>query len=123
MKKFNLHLVSDSTGETVGSVARATLAQFENVDPEEFNWTLIRNETQLQKVITGITENPGVVMFTLVDTSLRDILKVECAKRGLPCIAVLGNVVTEVSAYLGEETHAHPGKQHELNEEIGRAHV
>jgi regulator of PEP synthase PpsR (kinase-PPPase family) len=117
MKKFNLHLVSDSTGETAGSVARAALAHFDNVEPEEFSWTLVRSKPQLEKVIEGIKENPGVVMYTLVDNALRDMLKMECAKRGLPCIAVITTVVAELSAYLGEETHASPGKQHELNEE------
>lgn len=117
MKKFNLHLVSDSTGETVGSVARATLAHFDNVEAEEFNWTLIRSKPQLEKVIESIRENPGAVMYTLVDAELRDMLKLECAKRGLPCIAVLSNIVSELSTYLGEETHAVAGKQHELNEE------
>lgn len=117
MKTFNLHLVSDSTGETVGSVARAALVQFDDVDAEEFNWTLVRSKSQLDKVIEGITENPGVVMYTLVDTGLRDQLKIECAKRGLPCIAVLSGVVAELSNYLGMESHASPGKQHELNED------
>ena len=117
MKRFNLHLVSDSTGETVGSVSRAALVQFDNVDPEEFSWTLVRSKSQLEKVIEGIAENPGPVMYTLVDTALRDQLKMECVRRGLPCIAVIAGVVSELSAYLGEETHASPGKQHELNEE------
>ncbi len=62
-------------------------------------------------------EHPGVVMYTLVDGSLRDQLKMECAKRGLPCIAVLSGVVAELSNYLGVESHASPGKQHELNED------
>lgn len=117
MKKFNLHLVSDSTGETVGSVARAALVQFDNVDPEEFTWTLVRSKSQLDKVIDAIAENPGPVMYTLVDNTLRDQLKMECIRRGLPCIAVIAGVVNELSAYLGEETHASPGKQHELNED------
>lgn len=117
MKKFNLHLVSDSTGETVGSVARAALVQFESVEPEEFTWTLVRTKTQLDKVLQGIAENPGPVMYTMVDQSLRDALKKECARRGLPCIAVISGVVSELSSYLGEETHAQPGKQHELNED------
>ena len=81
MKTFNLHLVSGSTGETVGSVARAALVQFEEVDAEEFNWTLVRSKPQLDKVIEGIKENPGVVMYTLVDGALRDQLKMECASR------------------------------------------
>lgn len=117
MKKFNLHLVSDSTGETVGSVARAALVQFDNVEPEEFNWTLVRSKTQIDRVIESIRQHPGVVMYTLVDPALRDTLKLECAKRGLPCIAVVSGVVAELSSYLGMESHALPGKQHELNEE------
>ena len=117
MKKFNLHLVSDSTGETVGSVARAALVQFEDVDAEEFSWTLVRSKAQLEKVLEGIRENPGVVMYTLADDNLRDMLKMECSKRGLPCIAVLSSVVAEISTYLGVQSHAQAGKQYELNEE------
>lgn len=117
MKKFNLHLVSDSTGETVGSVARAALAQFEDVDAEEFIWTLVRSKTQMEKVISVIIENPGAVMYTLADGNLRDMLKVACNKMGLPCIEILSSVVSELSSYLGMESHARAGKQHELNEE------
>jgi len=117
MKKFNIHLVSDSTGETVGSVARAALAQFDNLEPEEFNWTLVRTKTQMERIIESIRENPGAVIYTLVDNTLRDMLKMECARRGLPCIAILATVVSELSAFLGLETHASPGKQHALNED------
>src|SRR5690242_392581 len=108
MKKFNLHLVSDSTGETVSSVSRAALAQFDDVEPEEFSWTLVRTKPQMERVIESIKENPGAVMYTLVDNQLRDMLKMECARRGLPCIAVLSSVVAEMSSYLGLETHALP---------------
>src|SRR5271154_204618 len=104
MKKFNLHLVSDSTGETVSSVARAAIVQFDDVEPEEFNWTLVRTETQMERVIEGIRANPGVVMYTLVNNDLRDTLKAECAKRGLPCIAVLAATIAELSGYLGLKT-------------------
>lgn len=117
MKKFNLHLVSDSTGETVSSVARAALVQFEDLEPEEFNWTLVRTKAQMERIVTAIAEHPGPVLYTLVDNGLRDMLKLECVKRGLPCIPVLAAVLGELSTYLGSETHASPGKQHELNEE------
>lgn len=117
MKKFNLHLVSDSTGETVGSVARAAIAHFDDLEAEEFSWTLVRTKTQMERIVEAIKENPGPVMYTLVDNHLRDMLKMECARRGLPCIAVLSTVVSELSTYLGVETHASPGKQHELNED------
>jgi len=117
MKKFNLHLVSDSTGETVSSVARAALVQFDDIEPEEYSWTLVRTKTQMERIIEAIVKDPGPVLYTLVDNNLRDMLKMECVKRGLPCIAILSGVVSELSAFLGSETHASPGKQHELNEE------
>lgn len=117
MKRFNLHLISDSTGETVGSVARAALAQFDDVDADEFSWTLVRSKAQMERIIESILQNPGPVLYTLVDNDLRDMLKLECARRGLPCIAVLSTVVAELSSFLGVETHASPGKQHELNED------
>ncbi len=117
MKTFNLHLVSDSTGETVGSVARAALVQFEEVEAEEFSWTLVRSKAQLEKVIESIKENLGVVLYTLVDSNLADILKKECSKLGIPCIAVISGVVSEISSYLGVESHAQTGKQYRLTEE------
>jgi [pyruvate, water dikinase]-phosphate phosphotransferase / [pyruvate, water dikinase] kinase len=117
MKQFTIHLVSDSTGETVSSVARAAIAQFEEVEPDEMSWTLVRTKTQMEKVLQQIRDNPGPVMYTLVDMHLRDMLKMECAHLGLPCIAVLSTVVAELSSYLGQETHALPGRQHELNED------
>lgn len=117
MKKFNIHLVSDSTGETVSSVARAALAQFDEIECEEFSWTLVRSNQQLEKIIENINENPGVVMFTLVDNTLREKLKSACKNIGVPCIPVLSRIVNELSAYWGIKTHALPGKQHALDEE------
>lgn len=117
MKHFHLHLISDSTGETVSSVARAALAQFIDIEPEEHIWSLVRTRTQMEKVIAGLDYHPGIVLYTLVEPFLRDILKAECLKRSLPCIPVLATVVGELATYLGVEAHARPGRQHELNEE------
>lgn len=117
MRQFHLHLVSDSTGETVSSVARAALAQFEDVEPEEHTWTLVRTKTQMEKVLHGIHENPGVVMYTMVDRELRDMLIQTCLKLKQPCVPILASAVAELSSYLGVQTSAQPGKQHELNED------
>lgn len=116
MKEFNLHLVSDSTGETVSSVSRAAIAQFDNVEANEHIWSLVRTKGQLDKVIAGIKANPGIVMYTLVDKNLRDTLKAECLKLLVPCIPVLAQIISEMSAYLGIESSLLPGRQHELDE-------
>lgn len=117
MKQFHLHLVSDSTGETVSSVARATLAQFEGVHTEEHIWSLVRTKGQMEKIIAGLDSHPGIVMFTLVDSGLRETLRQACAKRALPCIPILSHVVREFSSYLQEEATGAPGTQHELSED------
>jgi regulator of PEP synthase PpsR (kinase-PPPase family) len=114
---FHLHLISDSTGETVSSVARAALSQFDGLEPEEHVWSLVRSKTQMEKVIHGIEAHPGVVMYTIVDKNLRDMLKETCRKLSLPCIPVLSRVITELSNYLGVESSTQPGRQHELNED------
>lgn len=117
VKEFHIHLVSDSTGETVGSVARAAIAQFDNVDAEEHNWTLVRTKTQMKKVLEGIEKQPGMVLFTIVDRELREMLTKHCQKMALPAIPVITPVIREISNYLGEKTHAKVGKQHEMDEE------
>jgi regulator of PEP synthase PpsR (kinase-PPPase family) len=117
MKHCHLHLVSDSTGETVASVARAALAQFDSVHAEEHVWSLVRTRGQMEKMIAALDTYPGIVMFTLVDQALREMLRQACAKRALPCIPVLAQVVREFSAYLQEEASGAPGSQHELSED------
>jgi regulator of PEP synthase PpsR (kinase-PPPase family) len=116
MKEFHLHLVSDSTGETVSNVARACIVQFDEIESHEHTWSLIRTRGQLDKVVAGIQSNPGVVMYTLVDKNLRDVLKAECLKLALPCIPVLAPVIAELTTYLGIESSSLPGRQHELDE-------
>lgn len=117
MKTIHFHLVSDSTGETVSSVARAAFAQFEGIQSREHLWSLIRTRSQLDRVIATIQSQPGPVMYTLVDSDLRERLKAECLKLDIPCIPVLAPVIRELSAYLQQDTAAMPGKQHEMNEQ------
>lgn len=117
MKSFHLHLVSDSTGETVSSVSRAAMAQFDDAHPVEHVWSLVRTKGQLEKVISGLDEKPGAVIFTLVNKELRLALREACQSRGLPCIPVLGPVIRELSHYLNEEATEKPGLQHELSED------
>ena len=117
MKKFHLHLISDSTGETVSSVARASLVQFDNVEAEEHVWSLVRTQGQLEKIIANLDTYPGLVMFTLVDPNLRETLRQACGKRGFPCIPILGHVIRELGSYLDQEATGHTGAQYELGED------
>ncbi len=115
--RVQLHLVSDATGETIHSVARACFAQFEAVEAEEHNWTLIRTTGQMEKVLEGIAKNPGVVMFTIVSDELRRALRDGCRRLQIPCIPVLDPVLASLASYLGIKSRGQPGRQHELDAE------
>lgn len=117
MQTFHVHLVSDSTGETVSAIARAAVAQFDVGEHIEHVWSLIRTQGQIDKVLESIRENPGVVMYTIVDPVLKKQLKKECIRLGIPCVSVLSKVVSELSDFLGQKTSTSPGRQHELDDE------
>jgi len=117
MTAYHMHLVSDATGETINTVARACLVQFAGVEPIEHVWTLIRTKGQMQKVLKGIERDPGPVLFTIVNDELRNILVKGCQPQGVPCIPVLDPVIHALAAYLKVEISGRPGLQHALDAE------
>ncbi len=117
MTVFHLHLVSDATGETLNSVTKAVLVQFEEAEAREHLWTMVRTRSQLDAVLEEIEKYPGVVMFTLVNNELREILEENCRRLQVPCIAVLDPVFAVLGSYLGATSRAQPGRQHMLDAE------
>jgi len=112
---FHLHLVSDSTGDTVHAVARACLVQFEGAEAIEHFWSMVRTKTQMERVVHGVSINPGVVLFTLVDDELRAPLVDGCRKLQVPVIPVLEPVIGALAAHLGLPSRGLPGQQHLLD--------
>lgn len=116
-QNFHLHLISDATGETVQSVARACLVQFEEAAPIEHIWTLVRNERQIDEVIRAVEENPGFVLFTVVNVNIRTRLQAACRRLQVPCISVLQPIMSAFGGFLQTEGQARPGRQHSLDNE------
>jgi [pyruvate, water dikinase]-phosphate phosphotransferase / [pyruvate, water dikinase] kinase len=117
MTRFHLHLVSDATGDTVHSVARACLVQFEDAEAIEHIWSMVRTKAQIERVIAGVEANPGVVLFTLVNETLRGPLQEGCRKLGVPAIPVLDPVIGALANHLGRKSRGLPGQQHLLDNE------
>jgi regulator of PEP synthase PpsR (kinase-PPPase family) len=114
---FHLHLVSDSTGETLITVARAVVAQYEGVSAIEHVYPLVRSSTQLERVISEIEAAPGIVLYTLVERELSNRLEEACRDTGSPYLSVLAPVHALLQSYLGTASTARPGAQHMLNAE------
>jgi hypothetical protein len=117
---FHLHLISDSTGETLTTVSRAATAQYEGIAAIEHSYPFVRSRTQIDRVITEIENAPGIVLFTLVDTEISDRLEAGCRELGCPCLSVLSPVHALFQSYLGTSSTHKPGAQHMLNADYFR---
>jgi [pyruvate, water dikinase]-phosphate phosphotransferase / [pyruvate, water dikinase] kinase len=112
---FHLHLVSDSTGETLIAVSRAVAAQYQDVTSIEHVYPLVRSRAQLERAISDIEDSPGIVLFTLVDAELTARLEAACHEAGSPCLSVLQPILNLFQSYLGRPFTPRPGAQHVLN--------
>ena len=119
-KFFHIHLVSDATGETLNTVARAAAAQYADFQAVEHVHALIRTPKRLNRVIQDIEEHPGVVLFTIVNDDLRRQLEEACGRLEVPGISVLDPVISTLATYLNAKSQPQIGGQHVLNAEYFR---
>ncbi len=117
MKKVHLHLVSDATGDTLEQVAKAALAQFPDVLAQKHYWPMIRTARHMERLLPEFAEKQGIVMFTLVNKDIEDVLIRSCDKNNWPYISVLHGIIRELGHHLGQKSIARPGLQHQMNDE------
>lgn len=116
MTRIHLHLLSDSTGETLEGIAKAAVGFFENVEAIRHFWPMVRSDVHLDRIMEEIAQHPGLVLFTLTNHQLRRKLETKCRALGLPHIAPLDGVTDALSNILGQETRTRPGRKHILDE-------
>ncbi|TMM48206.1 pyruvate, water dikinase regulatory protein [Qipengyuania marisflavi] len=116
MTSIHLHLLSDSTGETLEMLAKAALAQFENADVVRHFWPMVRSRQHLDRIVPEFKANPGLVLFTLVNPETRARLEESCAQLGLPAVPILDRVTAALEKALGQEAHGRPGRQHAMDQ-------
>ncbi len=116
MPRINLHLLSDSTGETLEAIAKAALAQFEGADVNRHFWPMVRSQQHLDRIMGDIASHPGLVFYTMASTELRGKLVERCRALGLPVVSVLDSAVEALESVLGQHPRARPGRQHMMDE-------
>ena len=116
MTRLHLHLLSDSTGETLENIAKAAIAQFDNVETIRHFWPMVRSEVHLERILDEISQNPGLVLFTLANQPLRRKLENRCRALGLPVVAALDPVTDAMSNILGQETRNRTGRKYIMDE-------
>ena len=113
----HLHLVSDATGETIASVVRACLAQFDGIEPVEHVWSLIRTVRQVDRILNSVETNPGPVLFTLVDEGLRHRLLDGCERVQVLTGAVLDPAIYLLAGEFRTPIAGRPGLQHVMDKD------
>ena len=109
MTRLHLHLLSDSTGETLEMIAKAALAQFDDAEVVRHFWPMVRSQQHLDRILADIAANPGLVLFTLVNHEVRARLEERCRALGLPTVAALDAVNDALEDMLGQQAKERPG--------------
>ena len=112
---FHVHLVSDSTGETLVAMMKASTAQFARAVALEHLHALVRSDAQMDRTLESIGAKPGVVLYTLVDPDKRRRLEAFCSENNIPSVSILDPVLAMMGRYLGVTTTAEVGAQRTLD--------
>ena len=112
---FHVHLVSDSTGETLVNVMKASCAQFSHATALEHLHALVRSPTQMEKVLEHIKERPGIVLYTIVNSERRRMLEQCCAELNIQAVSILDTTLATLGRYLGAPMSSEVGAQRNLD--------
>jgi regulator of PEP synthase PpsR (kinase-PPPase family) len=113
---FHLHLISDSTGETLATLARAALAPFQNETKVTTHLSVfVRTVRDLEAALAGIRANPGLVWFTVVDPAMQTQIEDSCAALQVECEGVLDPLVAMLAQFIGQTPRHRPGMQHRMS--------
>ncbi|QZH76177.1 MAG: kinase/pyrophosphorylase [Erythrobacter sp.] len=116
MTSLHLHLLSDSTGETLEMIAKAALAQFEDSDVTRHFWPMVRSRQHLERIVDEFKAKPGLVLYTLVNLDIREQLEERCRALGLKHVDALDAITVALEERLGQEAKGRPGRQHAMDE-------
>ena len=117
-QKYQIYLISDSTGETLDRIFLALKSQFNNFNYDKKEYVFVRTNQQINKIINECTpeENP-IILYTIVETKLAKHLSNEAEKMKIPCFGILGNLILTFSKLLNQKATHKPSAQHVLDDD------
>ena len=119
-RSFHLHMISDATGETLITIAKAVRVQYAQVRAIEHLHPLVRSRRELERVLKDVEAAPGIVLYTIFNRALADHLEAECKRMNIPCVAALKPILQVFESYLGTKSTPTVGGQHVLDADYFR---
>ena len=117
-EKYNVYLVSDSTGETLDRIFLSLKSQFANFNYYKKEFAFVRTEHQIDKIIKECQrlEN-SIILYTIVETKLAKYISNLSEKNNVPCFGILGNLILNFSKLLNQKAIHKPSAQHVLDDD------
>ena len=116
--KYNVYLISDSTGETLDRIFLSLKSQFSNFDYDKKEFAFVRTEQQINKIIKECSKlQNSIILYTIVETKLAKYISDSSEKNKVPCFNILGNLILSFSKLLNQKAIYKPSAQHVLDEE------
>ena len=117
-EKYNVYLVSDSTGETLDRIFLSLKSQFANFEYEKKEFAFVRTEHQIDKIIKECNKlENSLILYTIVETKLAKYISSISEKNNVPCFGILGNLILSFSKLLNQKAIHKPSAQHVLDED------
>ena len=114
--KYNVYLVSDSTGETLDRIFLSIKSQFSDFEYEKKEFAFTRTEQQIDKIVSeSISHENSIILYTIVETKLAKYMAQKSADCNVPCIGILGNLILNFSKLLNQKAIHKPSAQHVLD--------
>ena len=117
-EKYNVYLVSDSTGETLDRIFSSLKSQFSNFDYEKKEFAFVRTEQQINKIIKECNNAENcLILYTIVETKLAKYISNQSEENNVPCFGILGNLILSFSKLLNQKATHKPSAQHVLDDD------
>ena len=117
-EKYNVYLVSDSTGETLDRIFLSLKSQFADFEYEKKEFAFVRTEQQIDKIIKECQKiQNSIILYTIVETKLAKYISSTSSKNNVPCFGILGNLILSFSKLLNQKAIHKPSAQHVLDDD------
>ncbi len=94
----------------------AALSQFRNRDIRLKRISHVQTKTAAYEVLDEALSANGLVVFTIVNRELAQIVQDECSSLGLPCIDLITPLLIKMSEFVGRDPGETPDLLHGVNE-------
>ena len=111
-----IYLLSDATGETAEKMVLAALTQFRDKPARMTRINNVRTKNQVYEALDEALSNKGLVVYTIVNRELAQLVHDECDGLGLVSIDLLTPLLLKVAHCLGRSPKETPGLLHGVDE-------